>query len=601
MKDLTKHVRNNGKWELYLAWQWPLVRFCWERRICTMGTKYMYNMEGDGALHKPFRRTRFLTNTIMSSPMVVFAYSPLLIAQTIAGIAIPFATGRFIDALVGGVAPVGPFAVLAALLLAKAALTPCLQRIILSRARNIELMLQKRVLDAVMEFSPAELSPLANGELVAKLTRDVYAVGGFVSGLYPRLIVAAVTMLAAGLALYSRSAVLGISFVAFMPLAIAIFLPFARRFSTTSHSVRKQSDCAFSTLFDFFHSLPFLRTLDAERRFTDSPCDALTAFRDGNCTMDRLTVVFGTLLDAILVGGEIAVLGVAGSLAAKGVIPVGDVVVYQLLFLAAMQSVQGIISLLPETASLREGIDSLDEIFSHPAPKRICKNVGAVESIEFCHVTYSYPGADDRPVIKDFSATFRAGRIYALTGANGTGKTTLLKLATAALEPQSGEILINGMPMKALDEGAFRRELGIVFQESLFVSGTVRDNITLRDPKFKDENIEAAINQSGLGNIVKSLPDGLTTRIGLRRQSLSGGELQRLAIARALVRNPSVLVLDEVTNHLDAEARTSFEKLLRTLAPGRIVLLVSHDDAIINLCDEKIFCQISENASYIRA
>ena len=376
--------------------------------MLNVGAKYMYSMEAGVALHKRFRRTRFLANTIISSPMVVFAYSPLLIAQTIAGIAVPFATGRFIDALVGGAAPVGPFAVLVALLLVKAGLTPCLQLIILSRARNIELKLQKRVLDAVMEFSPAELSPLANGELVAKLTRDAYAVGGFVSGLYPRLVVAIVTMFASGMALYSRSVALGISFMAFIPLAIAIFLPFARRFSANSHSVRKRSDGAYSTLFGFFHSLPFLRTLGAERRFTDSPCDALTALKDGNCSMDRLTVAFGALLDAILVGGEIAVLGVAGALAAKGAIPVGDVVVYQLLFLAAMQSVQGIVSLLPETASLREGIDSLNEIFSHPAPKRICTSVGAVESIEFRNVTYSYSGAEDRSVVKDFSTTFRA-------------------------------------------------------------------------------------------------------------------------------------------------------------------------------------------------
>ena len=107
-----------------------------------------------------------------------------------------------------------------------------------------------------------------------------------------------------------------------------------------------------------------------------------------------------------------------------------------------------------------------------------------------------------------------------------------------------------------------------------------------------------AIRRTGLEKVVKRLPGWLDTHLGLRGQTLSGGELQRLAIARALVRDPSVLVLDEVTNHLDAEARASFEKLLRELAPGRIVLLVSHDDAIIDLCDEKIFCQIPETASY---
>ncbi len=555
-------------------------------------------METKEALHKRFRRTRFLANTIMSAPMVVFAYSPLLVAQTVAGIAVPFATGRFIDALIGGSAPVGPFAILAALLLARAILTPCLQRLVLSRARTIEVKLQKQALDAVMGFSASELSLIDNGELVAKLTRDASAVGGFVSGLYPRLLVAVITMLASGSALYSRSAILGISFMAFIPLAIAIFLPFSRQFSVNSHSVRKKSDFAFSALFDFFRSLPFLRTLDAERRFTDAPCDALTALKDGNCTMDRLTIVFGALLGTILVVGEITVLGTAGAFAAKGAIPVGDVVVYQLLFLAAMQSVQGIVSLLPETASLREGIDSLDEILSHPAPRRIGEKAGRVESIEFRNVTFAYPGAERRAVVKDFSTTFRTGRIYALVGANGSGKTTLLKLATAALAPLSGEIRVNGMPMKALNEGMFRREIGIVFQDSLLVTGSVRDNITLRDPKFTDVDVRAVIGLSGLGNIVKGLPDGLDTRLGLRGQSLSGGELQRLAIARALVRRPSVLVLDEVTNHLDAETRASFKKLLRELAPDRIVLLVSHDDAIIDLCDEKIFCQILERASY---
>ena len=114
-------------------------------------------------------------------------------------------------------------------------------------------------------------------------------------------------------------------------------------------------------------------------------------------------------------------------------------------------------------------------------------------------------------------------------------------------------------------------------------------------------DVKAVVIASGLGEVVERLPAGLDTWLGLRGQSLSGGELQRLAIARTLVCNPDVFVLDEATNHLDAKARASFETLLRKLAPGRIVLLVSHDDSIIDLCDEKISCQISGNPSYTRA
>ena len=544
---------------------------------------------------------RFLASVVLSSPVVVFVYSPLLVALTVAGIAIPFATGHFIDSIVGGRSPGAPFATLAALLVGRAVLTPLLQRLILSRARRIELKLQERALDAVLDFPPSELPALANGEIVAKLTRDAYAVGGFVSGLYPRLLAAFVTMVSAGVALHSRSMALGLSFMAFIPAAIALFMPFARRFATNSHSVRKRSDDAFSTLFDFFHSLPFLQALNAGRRFADSPTASLAALKDGNCSLDRLMVAFGALLDAVLVVGEVSVLGIAGMLAVQGAIPVGDVVVYQMLFLTAMQSVQGIVSLLPETATLREGIDSLEEILAHAPPRRGDRHLDAIQSIEFRNVTFAYPSSDAKPAIKDFSAIFRAGNVAALVGANGTGKTTLLKLATAVLEPQSGEILVNGQRMETLDASAFRRRIGIVFQDSLLVSGTVRDNITLRDPAFTDEDIAEATSQSGLDEVVKCLPDGLDTHVGLRGQSLSGGEMQRLAIARALVRKPGILVLDEVTNHLDAAARSSFGKLLRELASDRIVLVVTHDSALTDLCDEKIFCQIPEQASYTRA
>ena len=546
-----------------------------------------------------FKRTRFLASAVLSSPLVAFVYSPLLIVQTVAVIAVPFATGRFIDSLIGGMSPVAPFVLLATLLIARSVMAPCLQRLMTSRARDIEFNLQRRVLDSVMDFSPFELSALADGSLVAKLTRDAYAVGGFVSGLYPRLLSAVVTMFAAGLALHSRSPVLALSFVAFIPLCIVLFIPFARRFASNSHAVRKRSDGAFTSLFDFFHSLPFLRTLDAERRFADSPRQAMHELKNGNCAMDGLSVAFGALLGAILVIGEVAVLGVAGTLAAKGAIPVGDVVVYQMLFLAAMQSVQGIVSLLPETATLREGVDSLGEILAHAPPRRGGRRIGSIESVEFRNVTFAYPGAAARPVIKDFSATFRAGKVVALVGANGTGKTTLLKLATAALEPQFGEILVNGFQIKTLDEESFRRAIGIVFQDCLLVTGSIRDNITLRDPVFSQEDIDEAVALSGLGEVVRRMPDGLDTRVGLDGRSLSGGEMQRLAIARALVRKPGLLVLDEVTNHLDADARSSFGKLLRELAQGRIVLVVSHDPALVDLCDEKIFCQIPEQPSYV--
>ena len=534
------------------------------------------------------RKLRFLLALIGSLPLLSFVYSPLLVVSTLIGIAVPFATGAFIDQLVAGGSSIAPFAILAALLVGRAVLTPCLSRLVLVCSRRIELALQNEALSSALRLSPSEMQAMTDGSFIAKLTRDVAAVGAFVSGLYPRSLVALVTMVASGIALLSRSVTLAVVFVAFIPLCVIAFLPFARRFAATSHAVRTRSDGAFSTLFDFLHSLIFLRTLDAEHRFATEPRISLKGLQEGNIAMDGLSVVFGALLGGVLVAGEVAVLGGAGALAARGAIPVGDVVVYQMLFLAAMQSVQGLVSLLPETAAIREGVVSLMEVLAHESPARGERDLPTVKSLAFRHVTFAYPTAPTNRIVEDFSATFRAGRVVAFVGENGAGKTTILKLATNVLEPQAGEILINGEPLASFNAHAFRRRIGVVFQESLVVTGTVRENITLRDGSFTDADIKEAMRESGFADVVSRLPQGLETPLGLHGAALSGGEMQRLAIARALIRKPDILVLDEVTNHLDAAARVAFGTRLRALAKGRIVLVVSHDPALIALCDEQI-------------
>lgn len=531
---------------------------------------------------------------------IISVYSPLMIILSVAGTAVPFATGRFIDALAYRQSPAAPFAILAALTILKTVLSPLLQRFICKCSRAIETGLQFRILAATMDLEPSRLASVENGEIVAKLSRDTYAVGGFVRGFFPRVLQSVVMMFTAGCALYARSPILAISFIAFFPLAILAFSPFAGKFADNSHRVRLYGDTSFSALFDFLMSLPMLRMMDAERRFADIPSDALGKLKEGNDESDALSVRFGFLLGLLLVIGEVTVLGVAGIMAAKGRIPIGDVVLYQMLFITSIQSVQGVISLLPELAAVREGVDSLCESQERTSPGNGHIRIEKFEGLRFRHVTFAYPGASDRPVIKNFSAEFRAGGIVGLSGANGVGKSTLLKLAVNALEPQHGEILINGHPFQDVDLTGFRRRIGIVSQDNLIITGTIRDNITLRNPEFTQSDIDRALSLSGFDAVVKRLPDGLDTLVGNTRRTLSGGERQRLAIARAIIRDPIILVLDEATNHLDAESRERIVRLADNLRLGRLILIAGHDAGLDRICDVKISCQISESDSYIK-
>ena len=545
-------------------------------------------------------RIRFLFRTLTSSSGVMTLYSPFLIVLTLVGVAVPFATGRLIDALACHRSPFGPLAVLTGLLLFRTILSPLLQRFICARSRGIEADLQFRVLDSAMNMAPARLAGLPSGELVSKLTRDTCAIGGFVRGLFPRTLQAAVMMLAAGCALFARSPALAIAFMAFFPLTILLFAPFARRFTANSHRVRRRSESSFNALFEFLMTLPLLRLLDAERRFADLPRTSLQQLKEGNDETDSLSVRFGFLLALLLVLGEIAVLAFASALAAKGRIPVGDVVLYQMLFVSAIQSAQGVISLLPDLAAVREGADSLDELLAQAPPDHGHAPANVLEKLSFRHVTFAYPGADNHPVINDFSADFLADSVVGLSGANGVGKSTLLKLAVNALEPQRGEILVNGHPFSEIDLPAFRRRIGVVAQDNLILTGTIRDNITLRNPGFSPDDVNRALALSGFDAVVKRLPEGLNTTVGNQVRSLSGGERQRLAIARAIIRDPFILVLDEATNHLDGESRKTFAGLVTRLRPGRLILIAGHDRELDKLCDVKISCQIPENTSYVR-
>ena len=531
------------------------------------------------------KRARFFTSILCSIPSIVFVYSPVLIVMTIIGVAMPFVSGNLIDCLAYGRSPHLTLLILSVLLLLKAFLVPMLQGYISKCSRNVEIDLQLRTLDATMKLKPCQLSKLVEGELVAKLSRDVLAIGGFVRGFYPRVLQAVVMMVVAGFVLFTKSPVLSIAFIVIFPLFIIIFSPFANKFSKNSHRVRLQSDSSFTSLFNYLMTLPLLRVLSAERQFAEVPSTAFQELKRGNDESDGLNVKFGFLLGLMLVLGEISIVGFASFLAAQGTIHVGDVVVYQMLFITAIQSVQGIINLLPEMSAIREGADSLCEVLRTPPQKSGTYCVDKLESVIFDNVSFAYPSNPAHPIIENYSAEFKSGSVIGFTGSNGSGKTTILKLVVNALEPQKGKIFVNGHPFDDINLGDFRSHIGIVSQDSLLVTGTIRDNITLRNSDLTDNDINNALALSGFDEVVKRLPDGLDALVGNNIRNLSGGERQRLAIARAIIRNPLILVLDEATNHLDIDTRKQFVSIVDKLRQGRIIFFAGHDEEMSRICD----------------
>lgn len=204
------------------------------------------------------------------------------------------------------------------------------------------------------------------------------------------------------------------------------------------------------------------------------------------------------------------------------------------------------------------------------------------QGIRFERVVFAYPGA---PILTEASLEVPAGTIVAVVGASGAGKTTLVDLLAGLLEPQRGQILVDGVPLARLDRVAWRHAIGYVPQDTLLLHDTVSHNVTLGDPGLDGADAERALRAAGAWDFVAALPAGPATVVGERGSRLSGGQRQRLALARALVHRPALLILDEATSALDADAEAAVRDTLRALRGMLTALVITHRPALTEAAD----------------
>ncbi len=208
-------------------------------------------------------------------------------------------------------------------------------------------------------------------------------------------------------------------------------------------------------------------------------------------------------------------------------------------------------------------------------------------SLEVRGVSFRYETPSrEQTVLRNVAVQLQPGRIVALTGANGCGKSTLLHLLLGLYRPQEGQLLANGIPYDELDVADLRRQMGVVPQVPALISGSIRENIGYARPDATQEEIEETARVALADPFIRTLPNGYDTEVGEHGVLLSGGQHQRLALARALLGRPRLLILDEPTNHVDQEGVHQLLVRLRTLQPAPAILVITHAPAVLALSDE---------------
>jgi ATP-binding cassette subfamily B protein len=204
--------------------------------------------------------------------------------------------------------------------------------------------------------------------------------------------------------------------------------------------------------------------------------------------------------------------------------------------------------------------------------------------IQFEGVTFHYPGVA-RPALRDISFEISPGQVVGIVGRSGSGKTTITRLIQGLYRPQAGLIKIDGQDLKELDLAHLRSQIGVVLQENFLFRATVRENIAVTKPTASLDEVVRAAQLAGADEFIQRLPHGYSTMLEESAGNLSGGQRQRLAIARALIHNPTVLIFDEATSALDPESEAIIQQHLSAIAQGRTIIVISHRLSFVSRSD----------------
>jgi len=292
----------------------------------------------------------------------------------------------------------------------------------------------------------------------------------------------------------------------------------------------------------------------------------------------RLSALYSSSVDLLMLLALLGVVWFSAPAVISGALRLGALVA----FLGEMDKMfKPLVQVSKENLKLQQALAAADRVFElMDRDTEVLEAPGSITPstiegrIEFERVSFGY-----RPstiVLKDFSLVIRPGETVAVVGSSGAGKSTVVNLLMRFYEPNSGRILIDGYPITRLRLGYLRSKIGLVLQEPVLFSGTIRENIKYGKLQASDEEVVRASEAANAHEFIASLPKGYDTEIGERGVTLSVGQRQRIAIARALLKDPSILVFDEATSNIDSESESLIQDALRRMARERTLIVIGH-------------------------
>jgi ATP-binding cassette subfamily B protein len=516
-----------------------------------------------------------------------------------------------------GTAPVIVFLITMLILLGviDAALTYFQQFIATYIAQNLSARLRKNLFDQLQRLTLDWHGKQKKGDLIQRITGDIANIEKLITDGLVDLLGGILTLITAVVIMLQSQVQLTLISIVILPALFVIILTYTRGIKAASKRASKAVGQVADIASEDVGAITVLKAFSLEDREAMRFNDYVGKSREAGLEAGTLQAQFTPVVNILVTVGTAIIIGMGGFALATGTFPIinvkatpavsaGTLLLFLSLLKQLYQPMKDLSKLTNVGTSAAAGAERIQEVLDqapevtesavpYHGPERL------KGEITFDNVVFGY--TPDRPILKGINLHIPASKKVALVGLSGGGKTTLVKLIPRFYETQQGSVKIDGVDNRYYPLSLLRRNVSQVLQDSVLFEGTILENIKIGRPEATMDAIVAAAKQAQIHDTIMDLPDGYDTKVRERGKNFSGGQRQRLAIARAILCDSPILILDEPTAALDVEAEVEVLRAIDTLVVGRTVLMISHRLSTLGNVDEIIVLkdgQIVEQGPY---
>lgn len=447
------------------------------------------------------------------------------------------------------------------------------------------------VFNHVIGLHPSYFETNGSGDIMSRLTTDTTLLQSIIGSSFSMAMRSALMCIGAVIMLFATNVKLTLIVLASVPFVLVPILFYGRRVRALS----RQSQDSMSDVGSYAgEAIEHIKTVQSysyenheQRAFSK---EVERAYDIGRRRVKQRAILISGVI--VIVFSAIAgMLWVGGNDVIEGTMSAGDLgafVFYAIMVASSVATISEVLGELQRAAGATERLIEILHVESHIAPPngQVHDIEGLSSQVAFENVTFHYPSRPQHPAIEQLNLVANEGKVLALVGPSGAGKTTLFELLQRFYDPSEGKVTLGGVDVRCFDPSALRQQMALVPQQPALFSHDVMHNIRYGNPDATDEQVIEAAKKAHAHDFIIKLPEGYASFLGERGVRLSGGQKQRIAIARAILKDPAILLLDEATSALDSESEHHVQQALEQLMKGRTTIIIAHRLSTIQHADQ---------------